>query len=238
MDFLDLQERTIERLDEGATPIYYTLADIKEALNKAVRRFALYTLCVERSATFNLTANTAFYTISAQITDFLKPLRVTTSSGARVLPYTLDQLNKESDTWRTDTGTVTKYAQEGFDLLAISKVPAGAGVTLTVRYAASPATLTADADEPEIPEEQRPCLIDFAILWLRYKEGGQELVKTLPKLGAFLDVAQKYGDFVRAKSKGQLYDSLPYDLASFDRSRLMKLVLQGQKREAKNGAGR
>ena len=229
MDFLDLQERTIERIGEPSTPIYWTLAEVKEALNKATRFFALLTLCVERSASFSLSANTAFYTPQTQLTDFLKPLRVTTSAGARLLPYTLDQLNKESDSWRTTTGTPAKYAQQGYDLLAVTPVPAGAGVTLTVRYAASPATLTANGDEPEIPEEQRDCLIDYAIYWLRAKEGGQEFVKTLPKLGQFLDVAGKYADFVRAKSKAQLYDAMPLDLQGFDRSRLLKLVLASQK---------
>ncbi len=225
MDFQALQTRTIERLDEAGTPVYWTLAEVKEALNKATRFFALLTLCVERSAAFNLTAATAFYTVSAQLSDFLVPLRVTTSAGVRLLPYTLHQLNLESDTWRATAGTPSKYAQAGYDLLAISGQPAGAGTSLLIRYAASPATLTGNADEPEIPEEQRPCLIDYALYWLRLKEGGQELAKTLPHLGAFLDVAQKHAAFVRAKSKGQLYDNVPFDLQSFDRGRLMKLVL-------------
>lgn len=232
MDFLALQTRLLERLDEPSPPKYYALSDCKEALNKATRFFCLLTLCVERSASFSLTANTAFYTISSQLTDFIVPLRVTTSGGARIDAYTLDELNKESDTWRSDNGTVTKYAQLGYDLLAVSPTPAGAGVTINIRYAASPAALVNNSDEPEIPEEQRPALINFAIYWLRLKEGGQELAKTLPQLGAFLDVTQKYADFVRAKSKGPLYDVLPFDIASFDRGRLMKLVLS-QKGTAK-----
>lgn len=234
MDFLALQTRTIERLDEASTPVYWTLAEIKEALNKSVRFFALLTLCVERSASFNLTATQTFYTVSSQLSDFLVPLRVTTSAGARLSPYTLHQLNLESDTWRATAGTPSKYAQAGYDLLAISGQPAGAGTSLLIRYAASPATLSGNTDEPEIPEEQRPCLIDFALYWLRLKEGGQELAKTLPHLGAFLEVAQKHAAFVRAKSKAQLYDNQPFDLQSFDRSRLMKLVM-GQKGAPQNG---
>jgi hypothetical protein len=234
MDFLALQTRLIERLDESATPTYWTLAEVKEALNKSVRFFALLTLCVERQASFNLSAATAFYAISSQLTDFLVPLRVTTSAGARLLPYKLHELNMESDTWRSTPGTPTKYAQAGYDLLAISGQPAGGGTSLLIRYAAAPATLSGNTDAPEIPEEQHPCLIDYALYWLRLKEGGQELAKTLPHLGMFLDVAEKYGEFVRAKSKGQLYDAMPFDLKSFDRSRLMKLVLANQKGTRKN----
>lgn len=236
MDFLTLQTRLIERLGEPSTPVYWELSEIKLALNKANRFFCLLTLCVERSASFNLTAAQAFYTVSSQLSDFLVPLRVTTSAGARLQPYTLHELNLESDTWRATAGTPTRYMQQGYDLFAISPQPAGAGTSLLIRYAASPAVMTGNTDEPEIPEEQRPCLIDYALYWLRLKEGGQELAKTLPHLGAFLDVAQKHAAFVRAKSKGQLYDNQPFDLQSFDRSRLMKLVLA--KGASQNGTGK
>lgn len=225
MDLLTLKTRVIERLDEPASPIYWTSSEIVEALNKANRFFCLLTLCVEHSAAFNLTAAQTFYTVSSQLSDFLVPLRVTTSAGARLNPYTQHELNLESDTWRATAGTPTRYMQQGYDLFAISPQPAGAGTSLLIRYAASPAVMTSNSDEPEIPEEQRPCLIDYALYWLRLKEGGQELAKTLPHLGMFLDVAQKHAAFVRAKNKAQLYDARPFDLQSFDRSRLMKLVL-------------
>jgi hypothetical protein len=132
----------------------------------------------------------------------------------------------ENPAWRADAGSPTKYAQDGFDQLAITKQPASSQ-NLTITYAASPAVLTNNSDVPEIPEEHHPCLIEFAIYWLRLKEGGQELQKTLPMLGSFLDSASKYGEFTRARSKAQMYDHQPFDLSSFDRSRLLKMTLSG-----------
>jgi len=235
VDFSQLQTRVKERLDEPSTPVYWTAAEIKEAINKAQRAFCLLTLAVERTASFNLTANTAFYLISEQIEDFLVPLRVT-ASGARVLPFTIHELNLSSLVWRTTTGTPTRYAQLGFDLLAISPVPAGAGASLAITYAASPVTLTGNGDMPEIPEEHHPCLIDYAIWWLRAKEGGQEFAKTTDGLKSFLDSAQMYAEFMRARSKGQLYDRQPFDLSSFDRGRLLKVALKPARPKPETGS--
>lgn len=231
MDFQALQTRTIERLDEAATPVYWSLAEIKLALNKATRLFCFLTLCTERTATFAVNT-AAFYTISSSLSDFLLPLRIYNASGGRVYPYKFYELQVENPGWRSDAGSPTKYAQAGYDMLAITKQPASSE-NLTITYAASPAVLSGNTDVPEIPEEYHPSLDKFARVWLRYKEGGQELQKTLHLLGEFLDDAQKHGEFVRAKSKAQLYDHVPFDLASFDRSRLMKLVLANQK-----GAGK
>jgi hypothetical protein len=229
MNFLALQTRTIERLGEAATPVYHDLPSIKEALNKAQRLFCLLTLCLEKTATYNLSANTAFYLPSASITDFLVPLRVRMSTGSRLYPATIHELNNFDSNWRVTTGTPNKYVTQGFDLLALAPVPAAGGSALSITYAATPAVLAANGDTPEIPEEIQDCLIDYALYLLRLKEGGQELQKTLPRLNDFLNTAQLYGEFVRARSKAQLYDKEPPDLSTFDRSRLMKLILASQK---------
>jgi hypothetical protein len=99
-------------------------------------------------------------------------------------------------------------------------------MTLNFTYAAEPATLVNLVDIPEIPGEQQPHLPDFAYWFLRLPEGGAEHQISLQYLNRFLDAAQKYGDFVRAKSQGQLYDNEPFDLKSFDRSRFIVKLKQ------------
>jgi hypothetical protein len=82
--------------------------------------------------------------------------------------------------------------------------------------------------------DQSAILEDFAVWYLRFFEGGQEAQNTVRYLQRFLDDARKYAGFVRARNRAQNYDSYPFDLASFDRSRLeIKLVRASAWRQMK-----
>jgi hypothetical protein len=219
----ELLVRLYERLDDPgpAAPVYYRKADAVHALNVANRLFVLLTLCIERTATFNLVNGQPFYRVADQITDFLVPLRVS-SGGVRIRADRLHDLDGRDASWRNKAGSPERYAQAGFGeqgVLAVTKQPSVGVNTLTVTYAATPSALVNDSDTTEVPDEHQPALVDFAFLWCRLKEGGQELANAVEYLKKFLDDAQKYAQFVRAKSKGQLYDNVPYDLTSFDRSK-------------------
>lgn len=218
----ELRIRVYERLDD--TAVYYTVAEVNHALNAAQDIFALLTLCIERTADFTADADAAFHQISSQIGDFILPLRVTTASGARIRPTTLHRLNLLG-LWRTP-GTPTRYAHHGYDMLVLAPQFA-APTVIKLTYAASPAAMVGDTDLASIPAEQQTHLVDFALWWLRLKEGGQEHTNTGEYLNRFLDHAQKYADFVRARSKAQRYDAEPFDLRSFDRGQL-KRNLRGQ----------
>lgn len=88
-------------------------------------------------------------------------------------------------------------------------------------YASSPAQVAAFSSLfNDIPAEQQIHLVDLAIWWLRLKEGGEELQTASQYLQRFIEAADKYGQFVRRRSYGQRYDTVPFDLASFDRGRL------------------
>lgn len=222
MNLGELKTRVFGRLDDdSSSPAYYTASEVTHALNVGLRLFALLTLCVERTATVTLSAATPFYTLSASpfsITDFLAPLKLTVA-GARVRPSTLHELDMLSTAWRATAGAPAHYIQDGYELLAIYPQPAGGTTSVVLTYAAVPAALAVTGDSPEIPEEQQPALIDFAIWWLRSKEGGAEFGATNELLTRFLDTAQQYGNYVRGRSQGQLYDRVPPDLARFDRGR-------------------
>lgn len=233
MNVSELLTATAERLGEPPNdPVFYSPKEMITALNMAQRLFCLLTLSIERTASFSLTANTTFYTVSsdADFADFMVPLRVT-YEGARVRPITIHQLDMMDHTWRSRAGAPEKYVQMGFNLLAVYKQTASTGKVLTVTYAATPAVLYEDwpAQEPEIDAAHHPALIEFARVWLRIKEGGQEMVNELPSLGKFLGACQKEADQVRNRSRGQQYDRVPFDLASFDQSRIMKMTLPKQR---------
>lgn len=199
--------------------VYWTPAEITHAINVAQRLWCLLTLCLERTVTYTLsTDGRAFYLISDQIDDYIVPLRIT-FNGVRLRSATIHSLDLRSRTWRVTPGDPTTFVQHGFDLLAITPQPTSGTPALTLTYAAEPAALVSDNDVPDIAPDQQIHLEQFAFYFCRLKEGSQELANAVPVLNEFLDAATKYASFTRARSRAQMYDSYPFDLASFDRSR-------------------
>jgi hypothetical protein len=188
--------RVSQRLAEGAAPIYYPKAEIVAALNEAQRFFCLLTLGLEVTSPWAVTAE--------------------------VRPARFEELTSLDSGWPSSPGAPYKYVAAGVDFVAVYRQPAGAGTVLNVTYARAPLPLVSDADVPEIPAEYHPKLVEFGIYRMRQVEGGQEFAKTLPMLAGYLDGAQHYADYVRARNKGSRYDAVPFELKSFDRSEMFK----------------
>jgi hypothetical protein len=211
---LDLTTRTLKRLDQDpAAPVYFTKAEVLNALNKGQRLFAFATLCLERSVSLTLTPGTAFYAgaLTALDAAYLIPVRVTNSAGAKVLPATIEQLHALDDQWRSNRGAATHYGCHGFDLLYVR----GSGDTLTVTYARMPATLVNDADAVEITDAYQPCLVDYAVARVRAKQGGQEFAKTKPYADRFLGAVKAAAAEVRRRFVRAGNDRPPFEIAAF-----------------------
>ncbi len=153
--------------------------------------------------------------------DWILPLRIRVTGGAKLAPCTLAQLAALNRSWRKTTGVPERYSANGFDLLSLYKQPTSA-TSLDITYARSAVALVNSSDVPEIPTEHHPALIDGAIPILRAKEGGQEWQKVLPNWDRFLAAAKKMGDYVRARNQERGYDRMPMELARFDSSSLLK----------------
>jgi hypothetical protein len=218
----EIAARIITRIDDGAgdqtsTPGSTTPAEVLDAINEGEQLFCLLSLCLESTVSFPIGAAAPFSVFRSLIPDFIAPLRLVVN-GARIRPATLADFDAENPAWQAATGTPAQYAILGFNLLAVTPQPAF-GINSSFTYARSAAIL-ADGDTPEIPEQYQPLLVDFGVYWIRKKEGGQSLARGIAALGRFLDGAQEHGDYVRAKSRAARYDTLPFELALFDRSLL------------------
>lgn len=224
MTVAEVQTRTLQRLDESASaPVRYDTSEVLAAINEGHRFFALLTLCLEvTGAAFVLTAGTATYHVLATYTNWLVPLRLRVggAGGAKLEPGRLAEFDARNPSWQAEAGTPQRYAHLGFDFLAIHPRPAGSGVSLDLAYARSPVVLTS-ASTPEIPAEDHPALIDYAIPRLRAKEGGAEFSAALAHFDRFLDAAAKRADYVRARNRAQGYDRGPFEVRGFDRSALV-----------------
>jgi len=219
LDVADLVARIYERLDDNGT--YYTEPEVLHALDIIQRLFAWLTMCVEHRASFSLIGGQTFYSIRSELSDFWAPLRVSLqSNGARLLPMTLDDLDKLDEGWQSTPGTARYYCTMGVDFMAIYPQPA-IGTSLHFTYAAEPLSITSLQSAFDVPSDQLPLLVDGAIWWLRLKEGGAESQATLEGFGRFVQGAKKYREYVQARSQAQLYDSAPVELTHFDLSRFM-----------------
>jgi len=215
--------RVSERLAEGGAPTFYPASKIIDGLNEGYGFFVFLTLAIERTAPWVVAPNTTFHHLLPVFPDWIVPLRIATASGARVRFSFLADLAARDSQWLVSPGyQVSRYTFQGSDLIGVYQQPT-APQTLTVTYAAGPAPLTDDASVPEIPVEYHPALVAYAIYYLRQVEGAQEFGKALKYFQEFLEAAGKHGAYVRSRNLGCKYDTVPFELASFDHSHLLKL---------------
>jgi hypothetical protein len=215
MTLLQIQTLTLKLLEDDGTYYPASLA----AINEGQRLFCLLTLCLEATATFNLSAELPFYHMQSQFKDWLVPRRFRNSNGQRLRSNKLIELDAAAGNWQAATGTPVRYSLNGFDFLAIYPQPSEADY-LTATYARSPTTLVLPTDVPEIRENSHYALANYAAYTLRTPEGGQELAKFVGYLNDFLDEAQAVAALVKAKNLDARYEVLPFELATLDRSQL------------------
>lgn len=201
------------------TETYYTRGEVLVAINQVYRMMVFFTLALETTVTYNLSAGAAHYRMLTTYADWILPLRIRLSSGAKLRPARVTELAALDASWSTTAGTPERYALLGFDLVCIYKRPT-ATTAVQIVYARTPAPLSADADVPELETKYHDSLIDGAITLLRIKEGAQEWQKTLGGWQRYMDAIAKLADYVRARNRAQGYDHLPVELARFDRSTL------------------
>jgi hypothetical protein len=219
----DIRARVSQRLDEGVTgATFYPTAEMNAAINEANRFFCLLTLCLEQTLTWSPSAGVTFTHMLGVFSDWICPLRITDGSGAKIRPATLADLSALDNGWTASLGSPQRYVALGADLIGLYQQP-GAGAILTVTYARLPLSLVNDTDVPEIPAEYHPALVKYAIYRLRMVEGAQEFAKALPRFDEFLTAADHYANYVRARNIGSRYDRTPFELESYDRSKLFSL---------------
>jgi hypothetical protein len=200
--------------------------EILAAITEGQELFAFLTLCLETTASLTLVTATTFTNLRTVLPDLLCPLKLTIS-GVRVRPATLAQLDAENESWQAVSGTPARYCPLGFDYIAITPQPPGPDITAQITYARTPVRLIAD-QFPEIPERFHQSLVKYGKYKVKLKEGAQALSRALVPFGEFLDDAEAHGDYVRARSRAARYDTLPFELSLFDRSRLMDAAAKGK----------
>lgn len=238
MNVTALEKRVWERLEQDPAAPVMPEPEVLHALNTAYFLLCLLTLYLEKTITITLAAGKAFYGVRNLAPDYLRPLRLVSGTPlARLRPSRLADLDAIDINWMITTSRPSptdgvdppsRYVAIGLNLLAIWRQPT-ANVAAQFTYAYEPPALVLGNDAPLLPEEYHESLIKFALVFLRLKEGGQELTKVMPLLAEFLADAAKLGAYVKARSAASAYDSFPAELRAQDISRLIKGLTAGPK---------
>ncbi len=223
----EILDRTTTRLGDtpGTLAAHYTRGEIQVAVNQVYRLVCFLTLALETTVTYTLTSGGAFHKMLSTYGDWILPLRIRVG-GKKIFPNRLVELAGLNTTWSKTPGTPERYALLGFDLLCVYKQPVS-DTAAQIVYARTPALLAADADVPELQTEYHQTLIDLAIPLLRIKEGAQEWQKTLGSWDRGMAAVKKLADYVRHRNRELGYDFMPFELAGFDRSKLMEVATNG-----------
>jgi hypothetical protein len=231
----ELSNRILPRLDDdAASPGSVTVDpagpvpfEILAAIAEGQELACWMTLCLETTVAVTLTASNTFWLMRALLPDYLVPLRLVGSNG-RIRPATLAELDALNPSWQGEAGDPERYVALGWNVFGVNPQPVD-DTAIQFTYARSPAQPVYDSFL-ELPEAYQPALIDYAIYKVKLKEGGQGLQRGIVHLNRFLDEMTNLGDYVRAKSRAARYDVLPFELALFDRSRLVEKLIKGQKK--------
>jgi len=213
----EIAARILARTDDPSA-ITADMEEVMSAINEGQELAALLSLCLETKATLPLEVGTTFGTFLAGHPDFICPLRLSIA-GERLRPMNLADLDALNDQWQATPGVPERYVTMGCDLYAVTPQPLSLTNAEFV-YARSPRVMVS-TDTPEIPEQYHPSLVRYGKYRVRLKEGAQGLARGVKDLNLFLDAMQELGDWVRARSRVARNDVLPFELALFDRSRLM-----------------
>lgn len=212
----DLITATLQRLDQ---PIdgsgYYTRPQVLSALVAAQELWALLTFCVQRTQAITVQAQQHHYQALSLFPDWIAPLRVR-CAGVKLHPGRLQDFDALGLDWQSLRGNPQLYACLGFDLLIFAPVPQDTTAVAEVTYAACPDAFT-ETTSPTIPAEDHAALIDFALVWPRCTEGGQEFTQTAPRFDAFLAAAEARAEKVREQFRAWAYDRMPTELQRLGR---------------------
>ena len=199
-----MQTEVARRIEESTgSPVFWTVAQIKEAINRGYRETADVAEWNETSTALSLTADTTYFDLSTLInTRILTVKRAYNDQTSQWLtPRDVRDFDRDFHQWENITGEPSQFIVRGLWWLRFDRYKTATSGTVTVYYTTVPTDLSADADTPAFPQEFHLALVEFAVadllfqdaetkkgmkFWMRYKvlEDG---LKRFPNQRALLD---------------------------------------------------
>lgn len=167
-----MQTEVFRRVEENSSsPVFSTLAQVKESINKGYREIADATEYYELSDQLNLAASQYVYDLTTQATWNNIPLYTILSVKAChndqtnrwMRPCTVRDLDAQFWKWEAAVGQPDQFCIRGLWWLQFDRAVSATGGTVTVYFTALPTDLSANGDTPGFPQEFHLALVDFAV---------------------------------------------------------------------------
>lgn len=201
MTFAELIAETFRRIGESqTTPVYWSLADVKDALNEGYLDFCEQTRCYEREAEVECVSRVSLMDLRTAFPYPVLGIRrlYGRDFNAPLVPTTVKALDDRDNRWEMARGVVRRYFVRGLYWLGLYPVPDGRQ-KFRVSITSLPDRMVEDADEPQIPIQCHEALIHYAVYDLKIQEDEMaEAMRSWEDYLKLLAVGVKYvGDQIR-----------------------------------------
>lgn len=172
MNFGAMKAETFRRLSESSgAPVFWTGADVEEALNEGYYDFAEQTRAVERSAEVGCVAQVPYMDARTALPyPFLGLRRVLSRQlNTPLTTTTIDAVDRQDFRWEMSSGSARKFMVRGLYTIGLWPVP-NTRETFRMSWTSLPSRMVDNADEPELPVEQHEALILYALYDLKVQE--------------------------------------------------------------------
>ena len=165
MNFSQLQSEVRRRLNEPSA-VFWTDADIQNALNEGLAELADRTEYYERWANILMQTDRSYYDLRSLLPyEVLTPTRIYNAvTSAWLRAADTRNLDGRYATWETVGGEPGEFFIRGAWWLGVFPRPSVDGTALRLYYTAQPPALVVDEDLPEdLPVEFHAALVDYAL---------------------------------------------------------------------------
>ena len=179
MTFAELQTEVTRRLNESSTAAaYWTVQDVKDALNEGYAELSDASEWYERSATISKASQRTYYDLRTNLSDtFLAPRRAFNVETNKWLdPINVRKLDFHTfRQWEINPGEPQMMFMRGLWWLGLYPRPNASTGTVTFYYTAMPPDLSADGDTPTFPQEYHLGIVLYALYELKSQERESKL---------------------------------------------------------------
>lgn len=203
MTFAELQTELFRRLDEDSVaPSFWSLTDIKRALNEGYAELSDASEWYERALMLPRLSNRTYYDLRAIVgTSFLSPRRCYNAVSSTWLQcVNLRELdNRTYQRWEVNTGEPAKMMQRGAWWFGVYPKPSedGDGNNLRLYCTAMPPPMVLDQDRPGFPREFHPGIVAYGLFDLLAQEA--ETAKAMQHYGEYSAIETALTRHVRSR---------------------------------------
>lgn len=198
--FLEMQTEVFRRMEESSSsPVFFALAQVKEAINDGLFDLADLTEVYETAENEAFTTST-YYNLSTALSNTVLSVQgvFNGTTNRWLTPTSVEELDAGWGRWEDATGNPDQFVIRGHYWLGTFPKLASASGNMNVRYSYIPSALSADGDTPTFPSEFHPALVEYACYDLLCQE--REHDKAMKFYARYLEIVERLIKYNKARA--------------------------------------